>query len=134
MCATVADSGCDVDNTFLQNYAACAAEQTYGCPGFTNCADASQDAPGTPAPAAEPTTPPTAVASPAPTAMSAAGEGSGDTIAPSSDLSSSATPSPSGADDVLEAGEASGAAHTVAGATELALALTFGVALTVVSG
>lgn len=137
VCATVTDSGCDIDNSFLQDYAACAAEESYGCPGFTNCAAASQDASGTPAPAAEPTTPPgAAVASPAPTAMTtASGEGSG--AAPSSagtDLSSSTTPSPSGADDVLEAAEGSGAPHTIAGATELALAFAFGLALTLFSG
>ena len=115
----VTDSGCDVDNSNLQAYAACVAEETFGCPGFTNCEDASQDTSGTPAPTGEPAV----LDSPAPTAG---------TVEPSTagtDLGSSTTPSPSGADAVVEAGEGNGVPHTVTGATKATLAVTFGLAL-----
>lgn len=120
VCLAIMDAGCDIDNPFLQKYGACAAAEAHGCPEYENC-DHIRD--GTPSPTSELTTPPgVALDSLAPIAT-AGGERSGVTEGPSS------TPAPLGADAVLETGEGSGAAHTVTGATELAVAFVCGLVL-----
>lgn len=127
----VEEAGCDINNTLLQDFAGCYAEEQFGCADFVDCAEASEGA--SPAPA-EPTAMPVGMtATAAPTAI-AAGERGGITATegPSSadtGLIGSATPAPSDADDVLGAGEGSGAPRAVGGATKTALAFALGLAL-----
>ncbi|CAM9863612.1 unnamed protein product [Ectocarpus fasciculatus] len=114
VCTFAVDNGCTVTNPLLEDYAACFADEEFGCPGFVSCADA--DAAGT-----APPTP--AVVTAAPTTAPSA---------PPSTEDVSVTPSPSDSDAAAdaEAGAASsGVAHTVAKSMKPTLALVFGLAI-----
>lgn len=97
VCRIVAEAGCDSTNEELADLASCVAEDTFGCAGFTSCADVVIDDAATPAPTTEVvggTLTPDTVA-PAPTMVEVAP----DTGAPTPtmvDLTS--VPTPSGSD------------------------------------
>ncbi|CAM9279256.1 unnamed protein product, partial [Ectocarpus sp. 12 AP-2014] len=115
VCTFAANNGCNVANPLLEDYAACVADEEFGCPGFVSCADTNSAA-GTASP-----TP--AVATSAPTAVTPA-----PTAGTTEDVS--ATSPPSGSDAAGEAESASsGVAHSVAGSVQTTLAVVCGLAI-----
>ncbi|CAB1109081.1 unnamed protein product [Ectocarpus sp. CCAP 1310/34] len=115
VCTFAVDNGCDVTNPLLEDYAACVADEDFGCPGFVSCAGANSTAG---------TAPPTpAVAMSAPTAVTSA-----PTAGTTEDVS--VTSPPAGSDAAGEAGTASsGVGHTVAESVQTTLAVVCGLAI-----